>query len=272
MKDPIGNILRITPRFRGKWRLQQIWERSLTQTEHRLGRLPDGSIVDVNMDIPYERMVWLQAEEWDDLRYLQHRLRPNDTFVDVGANIGLWTLVAASAVGKEGRVFSFEPNPVTFQKLVANIERNRRTNVVTAFQQAVSHVNGSLSFSCPTQHNLSAIADDANASDVISVESVSLDSVVHGTKVAGIKLDTEGHELFALEGALETIENSSPWLIIEFNTTLLALPVLADWQVYRFLVSLGYKPFRYSGRGEAHAIAESFSIHGYCNILFQRMT
>ena len=94
--------------------------------------------------------------------------------------------------------------------------------------------------------------------------------MLRGAKVTGIKLDTEGHELSALEGALRTIEASSPWLIIEFNTTLLASPTLADWQVYRFLAPLGYKPFVYKGADQAYEITDSFSIHGYCNILFQR--
>jgi len=73
--------------------------------------LPDGSILKVQLDVPYEQMVWLQDEEWDELRYLQNKLRPGDVFIDVGANIGLWTLVAATSVGPSGRVFSFEPNP-----------------------------------------------------------------------------------------------------------------------------------------------------------------
>ena len=71
MKDLIGNILRTTPPFRGKWRLQRVWERFLMAPDRRLARLPDGSSVEVEMAIPYERMVWLQAEEWHELQYLQ---------------------------------------------------------------------------------------------------------------------------------------------------------------------------------------------------------
>jgi FkbM family methyltransferase len=192
--------------------------------------------------------------------------------VDVGANVGLWTLVAASAVGPGGRVFSFEPNPATFQKLSANLARNGKGDVVTAFQQAVSRAHGSVLFSCPADHNLSAISGDPEGDDMISVQTVSLDSVLQGAKVSGMKLDTEGHELSALEGALRTIGESSPWLVIEFNTTLLASPVLADWPVYHFLDSLGYKPFTYDGAQDARSLADSFSISGYCNLLFQRNT
>lgn len=250
--------------------MQRVWERLLSANDRRLAVLPDGSNVEVEMDIPYERMVWLQAEEWRDLQYLQYRLRRDDTFVDVGSNVGLWTLVAATTVGNGGRVFSFEPNPMTFRKLIANVQRNGRTAIVTAFQQAVSNANRSVSFSCTTQHNLSAISNDPTGDDVVTVEAVSLDSALQGAAVAGMKLDTEGHELASLEGASRAIADCSPWLIIEFNTTLLASPVLADWPVYHFLSSIGYRPFIYNGPYPANDIPDSFSISGYCNILFQR--
>jgi len=235
-----------------------------------VARLPDGSTIEVEMDIPYDRMVWLQAEEWEELQYLQRRLHRNDTFVDVGANLGLWTLVAASSVGSEGRVISLEPNPATFRRLVANIKRNGKEHVVTAYPQAASRTNGSVPFVCPTDHNLSGISDDPKAGDVISVQSVSLDSLLEGINVTGMKIDTEGHELFTLEGAARTLETESLWLIIEFNTTLLPSSFLRDWSVYQFLSALGYKPFIYEGNQETTLIEASFSTRGYRNILFQR--
>ena len=94
-----------------------MWQRTVADGDHRIAHLPDGSILKVQLDVPYEQMVWLQDEEWDELRYLQNKLRPGDVFIDVGANIGLWTLVAATSVGPSGRVFSFEPNPTTFDRL-----------------------------------------------------------------------------------------------------------------------------------------------------------
>ena len=270
MVDIPGNLLRITPHFRGKWRLQRYWERHLNTNDRRIAFLPDGSTAEVEMRIPYERMIWLQAEEWRELHFLRNRLRRNESFVDVGANLGLWTLVAASTVGSGGRVFSFEPNPETFQKLIANVKRNGRATTVKAFPMAVSRNDGVVSFNCVADHNLSAISADLNAPDTISVRTTSLDSVLQGSKVAGIKLDTEGHELLALEGALNTIEQSSPWLIIEFNTTLLPSTRLADWPVYRFLATIGYRAFVNDGARAAEELSDSFSFSGYCNVLFHR--
>jgi FkbM family methyltransferase len=268
MFDVLGSILRVTPHFRGKARLFRYWSRHLNSNEKRVAQLPDGSSVEVSMGVPYERMVWLEDEESDELEYLRRRLHKGEIFVDVGANIGLWTLVAASTVGREGRVFSFEPNPNTFQKLLRNIERNRWDAVVVPHQRAVSSECKPVSFYCAADHNISAIAP--SDADTISVEAVTLDSVLSGV-IAGIKLDTEGHELASLQGAARTIATSSPWLIVEFNTTLMPSNSLEDWEVYRYLGRMGYKPYIYEDApGTEQRVDGSYSVKGYRNILFQR--
>jgi FkbM family methyltransferase len=276
MRDLLGNLLRVTPPFRGKWRLRKFWERTLAASDFRVAFLPDGSIVKVQLDIPYERMVWLQDEEWDELRYLHHKLHPGDVFIDVGANIGLWTLVAASSVGPCGRVFSFEPNPATFDKLAENIRLNKKDTVIEVFQEAVSKDEDVVSFVCDPQHNLSAISScGLEGQDVIKVRTRALDFLLANelaaTHLAGIKLDTEGHELNALEGAAGLLEKRSPWLIVEFNTTLLTSNVLEAWPVYRFLLERRYLPFIYDNHGDETNVDGTLKVHGYRNILFKRI-
>src|SRR2546429_512636 len=78
MRDILGNFLRVTPAFRGKWRLRKIWEHTVLHGERRIARLPDGSVLNVQLDMPYERMVWLEDEEWAELQYLRRKLRPGD--------------------------------------------------------------------------------------------------------------------------------------------------------------------------------------------------
>lgn len=274
MKDILGHALRLTPPFRGKWRFQRAWERGLRACSPRIAVLPDGSRVKVEMDVPYERMVWLQAEEWNELRYLRHKLRPGQVFVDVGANIGLWTLMAASAVGPGGHVFSFEPNPTTLAKLKANVSLNRRTAIVQTFPEAVSDDEGVALFSCHPQHNLSAIAYEPHQPDTVAVSTTSLDALVSNRRlagpVAGIKLDTEGHELAALSGASRLLEMWSPWLIVEFNTTLLPSNVLQNWSVYQFLAAIGYRAFLYDAPKQEVRVTDTLSIRGYRNVLFER--
>ncbi len=276
MTDILGNLLRVTPAFRGKWRLRRIWERTVPRGDRRIARLPEGSILNVQLDIPYERMVWLQDEEWDELRYLHRKLRPGDVFIDVGANIGLWTLVAASAVGPSGRVFSFEPNPATFDRLAENIRLNKKDAVIEVFQEAVSKDDNIVSFVCDPQHNLSAISSRGfKGRDAIKVRTRALDFLLAkelaAAHLAGIKLDTEGHELNALEGAAGLLEKRSPWLIVEFNTMLLTSNVLEAWPVYGFLLEKRYRPFTYDRHGEETKVDGSLTVDGYRNILFKRI-
>ena len=245
--------------------------------ERRIARLPDGSVLNVQLDMPYERMVWLEDEEWDELQYLRRKLRPGDVFIDVGANIGLWTLVAASSVLPNGRIFSFEPNPATFDKLVQNIKLNGREALVDRFPEAVSKADDVVQFVCDTQHNLSAISSGYfEGPNVISVRTRALDFLLANdlaaTHLAGIKLDIEGHELKALEGAAGLLEKRSPWLIVEFNTTLLTSNALEAWPVYRFLLEKRYRPFTYDGHGEEAEVDGTLTVDGYRNILFKRIS
>ena len=251
-----------------------MWQRSVADGDHRIARLPDGSILKVQLGVPYEQMVWLQDEEWDELRYLRLKLRPGDVFIDVGANIGLWTLVAATAVGPSGRVFSFEPNPTTFERLSENIKLNGKASRVEAFPKAVSAGERMVLFVCERQHNLSAISSSGSDLHTTKVSTLTLDRLLTNDLVAsrleGIKLDTEGHELEALQGASGLIEKRRPWLIVEFNTTLLPSNALGDWPVYRLLAEKRYRPFIYDKRGKETEISPSYSLHGYQNILFVR--
>ncbi len=75
--------------------------------------------------------------------YLSHgiQLNPGDTVIDIGANIGAFTVLAASRVGSKGRVLAFEPEAATFECLLRNIQLNQLTNV-TPINQAIDQVAG----------------------------------------------------------------------------------------------------------------------------------
>src|SRR5436189_6431842 len=74
-------------------------------------------------------LIYCRSFEVTERAFLNHFLRPGDVFVDVGANIGLFTLIAASCVGPKGKVVAFEPTTVTYTRLVENIRLNHLYNV-----------------------------------------------------------------------------------------------------------------------------------------------
>jgi FkbM family methyltransferase len=199
-------------------------------------------------------------------------LSAGDCFIDVGANIGLWTLSAASAVGANGHVFSFEPNPSTFAKLEKNVARNKMQQRISLYPCAVSAKPGQAQFSCKADHNISHLSDKQDG-ETISVKVINLDSLIETIpchkKIVGIKIDTEGHELKTLEGAARIIQEHNPWLIVEFNTTLLPSKAISDWGVYDYLTAKGYRPWTYDKKN-LHPVPSDFAISGYTNICFRK--
>jgi FkbM family methyltransferase len=225
-----------------------------------------------SFDVPYEAMVWARQEEEAELRALQLLLSPGDHFVDCGANVGLWSLVAAGCVGSTGRVTAFEPNPSAYERLTRNLVASgpigRR---VGAFNVAVASQSGRVSFETGTHHNLGRIVADAPAG-TMSVSAVPLDEHLADTPVRVLKLDIEGGEAAALRGACRTLSVQRPWVCAEFNVAINGASRIGDWDVYALLGQFGYSCRRMTGATSgftAPPIDADDVFSGYVNVLFQ---
>ena len=128
--------------------------------------------------------------------------------VDIGAKIGLYTLLFAKQVGSAGRVFAFEPEPDLFSALCDNCATNAAVNV-SPFQIAAGNSNGRAKFQRSIlnsgDNRLGETKIDLNA---IEVEVARLDDVLPIRTVQFIKLDVQGHELTAMAGMQEVIASS----------------------------------------------------------------
>lgn len=148
-------------------------------------------------------------------------ISPGDVVIDIGANIGHYTLIAARLVGDDGKIFAFEPDAHNFELLQKNIELNGFTNV-TAINKAVSSSAGTVTFYLD-RYNLgghSISADNIyNSAGAVEVETVALDEFLQGAETGGrvnlIKSDTQGAEGFILEGARRTLEEHRPAMLME---------------------------------------------------------
>ena len=270
----VGRALRSAgPRsFKGKGRLLHHW------LEHRdtafVGSrtLPGGGRMNCNFDVPYEAMVWARQEEETELRALQALLSPGDHFVDCGANVGLWSLVAAGRVGPLGRVTAFEPNPSAYLRLSQNVsasgEVGRR---ITTINVAVAAEAGQVSFEPGEHHNLGRIVAD-QAPGRIVVPAVSLDQQLGDVPVHALKLDIEGGEAAALRGATRLLSVQRPRVWAEFNVAHAATPRIGDWDVFRMLNASGYTCRRIAaeaGAGPGAPIGAGATFTGYVNVLFE---
>jgi FkbM family methyltransferase len=149
-------------------------------------------------------------------------LKEGDVVVDMGANIGYFTLLAAQLVGAGGKVYSFEPEPRNFGYLTKNIELNNYTQV-NAFQKAVSDKNGTINLYVSNvetgSHTIIPDEEDKKEKDTVEIETISPDNFFKdkGNRIDFVKIDIEGAEPLAIKGMEGIIkENEDMKILMEF--------------------------------------------------------
>lgn len=181
-----------------------------------------------------------------ELVYLEKILSPGKVFVDVGANFGVYTLVASKLVGETGKVLAFEPTAESFAILRQNIELNHLSNV-RAFRVALTQTRSKawLNYGWdPVCNWLSKDRDPLCGNEGEEVQTDTLDQLLEENGVArveAIKIDVEGAEELVLRGAIRCLTAQSPIVIFEFNRDCAALQGLSPWGARDLLEGLGYE-------------------------------
>jgi FkbM family methyltransferase len=138
-------------------------------------------------------------------------LEPGDTFIDIGANIGYYSVLGALAVGSRGRVLAFEPNPVSGAMLRENTNRlheNQGYPIIVTHAVALSDSDGSAVLTQSADSGLVML--DNSLETGIKVQTRRLDSFATGfSKIRMVKLDVEGHERECLLGASALLESKT---------------------------------------------------------------
>jgi FkbM family methyltransferase len=189
--------------------------------------------------------ILLEQDDWfeDEIRFVRRWLRPGMSAVDVGANYGVYTMAAATAVGRTGKVWAFEPTPRCADYLQRTIELNGFTQVILR-REAISDQSGAVAFSLTGQPELNAIAaPGAAGQDVATVQAVRLDEmakVYDWRDIDFVKLDVEGHELQAIHGAAAFLANNSPLVMLETKS----LERIMDLAALESLSHMGYELYR----------------------------
>jgi FkbM family methyltransferase len=146
-------------------------------------------------------------------------VKPGDTVCDIGANIGIVTLLLARLVGKGGKVLAFEPNPVCWNALQAAIDRNQMSNAM-ALPFALGATSEERTLSIPLDNaGAASLADRAvrNSDKTTRVSVRTLDEVLteHGIhSVQFMKLDVEGFESEVFKGSTRILEKLRPDAIL----------------------------------------------------------
>jgi FkbM family methyltransferase len=161
--------------------------------------------------------VYAGLHEFEDMAFVLHALRPEDLFIDVGANVGSYSVLAAKAVGAS--VVAFEPIATTFRHLQDNLALNAISARVDARQVCVGRAAGTVEMT-NQQDTVNHVVVGEESAEAIRVPVVTLDETLAGRAPFLLKLDVEGYESEVLHGASKTLANPAvQCLILEINSS-----------------------------------------------------
>lgn len=169
------------------------------------------------------------------MAFLLHFLRPGDLFVDVGANLGTYTVLASGAV--KAHSIAVEPVPATFNRLLDHIHLNRLGDLVEARPVGASSSPGELRFTSD-QGPMNTITSDVTRGNTIVCKTDTLDNIVGQRDPALIKVDVEGHDAEALAGAAD--------LLLRPTLKALIVEVFEAPEIIRMLTDKGFQMYSYS--------------------------
>ncbi len=198
--------------------------RNFTKKHDGIYTDPKGIRIKLNLDNYFQNNIRYGYYEYEVRTLVENSLKAGDIFLDIGANIGYMTLLAANKVGDKGRVFSFEPNPDVLPYLQENVRFNKLRNT-TIENSAVSKSNGVATLYCGIEHALSTMQADTGLLQIkntVTTKTISIDDYLEKNnvpvdRISLVKIDTEGHEYSVLDGMRGLIQNGKASFIIENN-------------------------------------------------------
>jgi FkbM family methyltransferase len=212
--------------------------------------------------------IYCGLHEFRDMAFVLHLLRPMDLFIDVGANVGSYTVLAAGVAGCQ--CISIEPHPRTFRHLEDNVRLNGLGERVVAHNVALGPSRSRLSLTADmgAMNHIIDPADDKLA--VVEVEVQPLDALVaHVDAPVAIKIDVEGFELKVIAGATQVLR--SPRLmavVMEVNGSGVRYGS-SDGQLHQQMLNLGFLPYEYDPMARALSELDSAYLSGG-NVIYLR--
>jgi FkbM family methyltransferase len=186
--------------------------------------------------------------EAENFEFLTNSCKPGAVVIDIGAHIGLFSIIASQVTGNTGKVYAFEPAPSTYELLQKTLAINHNGPVIETFKKAVGRETGKITFfvsdgEADNGNSLVNYKDDRPLHG-IDVEVTSVDAFVKEKKLTRldfIKIDVEGAEYDTLRGAAETLQNLKPVCIVAIHPE----PIKAKGDrledIYDFIISQRYR-------------------------------
>jgi len=233
------------PHFKGSWILYSPML-ALLPRKKRLVNLTflhdKKTLFDVVLDVadPAQHTVATTQFEPGTALTIWSLLKEGDSFIDIGANFGLFSRIASKKLGENGMVFSIEPNPAAYKFLLEGAENNMFPMNVVASKSA------DLAFTLHKPWYRQTTAGRFLQTENGTIKSIKLDDLYNDKVIKNvtlIKIDTEGAEFLVLEGAKQLLQEYKPFVIAE------VVPAYAKYfnytveELYVFMKNLGYSHF-----------------------------
>jgi len=183
--------------------------------------------------------------EFEDMMFLLHFLRSNDLFVDIGANVGIYTILASGEIGSDA--ISVEPIKKTFDTLTMNVKLNNIEQKVTLMNIGIGSRVGELVFTSK-EDTINHVLSDNESKEEFEIEKVmvnTLDNICFNRKPILIKIDVEGFETNVIEGAYHVLNcHELKGIIIELNGSGSRYG-FNEQSIHEKLLSYGFSCFTY---------------------------
>ena len=159
--------------------------------------------------------------ETEETEFFESRLHEGQTVLDIGANLGWFTLVAAGKIGSSGKVHAFEPHPVSSGMLARTISMNQLNSVVELWDYALSDSAGELTLHWaennenPGHSFLSRSPSAIAGHESARVRTARLDDLLPEVAPDVVKIDVEGAEPMVIAGALQALRRKKPVILSE---------------------------------------------------------
>jgi len=245
MRNILGKIAikahEMTPNFKGKQQISRLIQRATgtTTQKSKEGILLETRLTSL-MDLSY-----LREGGHSLIRSEVQRLKNGQRFLDIGANVGYFSLLASKAVGTSGIVIAVEPSQRELEILLKNIRQNKAENIaVVSLATAQANMLASLNIE-PEHTGLNKISEDSTASLKQPALTTALQQIVPPTllPIHLAKIDTEGYELFSLLGIKELLEKKAILrIVIEISPEFLKEHGQRHEDIYELLEGYGYTP------------------------------
>jgi FkbM family methyltransferase len=221
-------------------------------------KMRDGSRIKLDLRVPLQSCAfWAGRSDYVAIEALVERMPTGAVAIDVGANVGLFTVpLALRAAETGGHVYAFEPMPGSYMRLLENITANDLSAITTCLQLALGAENGQAEIE-PIEvrtGNAMRVLEPSEISQRVTIKRLDdLAQEVHIVRCDVIKVDIEGGELDFLRGAARFIRQQRPTIYLELNTPHMqrlgwseddVLTLAADWGYHALLqTTSGFVPY-----------------------------